>query len=85
MFGFRVGSISTQEVQLHSNKDTREEGRGGKLMAANTGANKPLSLSLPRVYFDILETMDNMAGRDVRERAAKRLMQIIIEKPSRNK
>ncbi|MEO9294509.1 MAG: hypothetical protein ABI347_02800 [Nitrososphaera sp.] len=47
--------------------------------AMQFGANKPLSISLPPIYFDILETMANLAGRDINELATKRLMQIIIE------
>lgn len=43
------------------------------------GANTPLSISLPPAYIVILETMANLAGRNVEELAAKRLMQIIIE------
>ena len=44
-----------------------------------SGASKPLSIPLPPVYFDILETMANLAGKNVEHLAAKRLMQIIIE------
>ena len=43
------------------------------------GAYKPLSISLPPVYFDILETMANLAGKDINELATRRLMQNIIE------
>ena len=44
------------------------------------GGTKPLlSISLPSVYFDILETMAQFQGRDVSELATKRLTQIIIE------
>lgn len=49
-------------------------------MATDQAAvNKPPSISLPPVYFDILETMAHLAGRDIEELATKRLMQIIIE------
>ena len=47
------------------------------------GVNKPLSISLPPVYFDILESMAPLAGRDINELIAKRLMQIIIEEFTR--
>ena len=50
-----------------------------KATVVESGANKPLSIALPSVYFDILETMANLAGRDIEELAAKRLMQIRIE------
>ena len=43
------------------------------------GANNPLSISLPPVHYDILETMAQLQGRDVAELATKRLMQIVIE------
>lgn len=43
------------------------------------GVNKLLSISLPPVYADILETMAILAGKDINQLAAKRLMQIIIE------
>jgi hypothetical protein len=43
------------------------------------GANKPLKISLPDCYFDILESMAHLQGRDIEDLAKERLMQILIE------
>lgn len=44
-----------------------------------SGQNRPITISLPDCYFDVLETMANLQGRDVQELATERLKQIIGE------
>ena len=43
------------------------------------GANKPLRISLPDCYWDVLFAMAALEGRQVEELAIERLKQIIIE------
>jgi hypothetical protein len=43
------------------------------------GASKPLKISLPDCYFDILESMAHLQGRDIEDLAKERIMQILIE------
>ena len=43
------------------------------------GANKPLHISLPDCYWDVLFAMAELEGRDVKDLATERLKQIIIE------
>jgi hypothetical protein len=43
------------------------------------GANKPLRISLPDCYWDVLFAMAQLEGRTVEDLAAERLKQIIIE------
>jgi hypothetical protein len=43
------------------------------------GANKPLRISLPDCYWDVLFAMAELEGRTVEELATERLKQIIIE------
>lgn len=49
------------------------------MTTGQAGVHKPLSISLPPVYFDILETMAHLQGREVEDLAQERLMQIIKE------
>ena len=43
------------------------------------GVNKPLRISLPDCYWDVLFAMAALEGRQVEELAIERLKQIIIE------
>ena len=43
------------------------------------GANKPLYISLPDCYWDVLFAMAELEGRTVEDLATERLKQIIIE------
>jgi hypothetical protein len=43
------------------------------------GANKPLRISLPDCYWDVLFAMVELEGRTVEELATERLKQIIVE------
>ena len=43
------------------------------------GANRPLRISLPECYWDVLFAMAELEGRTVEELAIERLKQIIIE------
>ena len=43
------------------------------------GANKPLRISLPDCYWDVLFAMAALEGREVEDLATERLKQIIIE------
>jgi hypothetical protein len=43
------------------------------------GANKPLRISLPDCYWDVLFAMAQMEGREVEDLATERLKQIIAE------
>jgi hypothetical protein len=59
-----------------------EKGGCASIMAAKVieyGANKPLSISLPDCYWDVLFAMAQMEGREVKDLATERLKQIIIE------
>lgn len=47
--------------------------------AVQYGANKPLRISLPDCYWDVLFAMAELEGRTVEELAIERLKQIIIE------
>ena len=47
--------------------------------AVQYGANKPLRISLPDCYWEILFAMAELEGRTVEELAIERLKQIIIE------
>jgi hypothetical protein len=58
------------------------EGVEEKEMAAKVveyGANKPLRISLPDCYWDVLFAMAELEGREVEDLATERLKQIIIE------
>jgi hypothetical protein len=58
------------------------EGVEEKEMAAKVveyGANKPLRISLPDCYWDVLFAMAELEGRTVEELAIERLKQIVIE------
>ena len=43
------------------------------------GANKPLHISLPGCYWEVLFAMAALEGRDVKDSAAEKLKQIVIE------
>jgi hypothetical protein len=56
--------------------------KGRAIMATKTiqyGANKPLRISLPDCYWDVLFAMAELEGRTVEALATERLKQIIIE------
>jgi hypothetical protein len=58
------------------------EGVEEKEMAAKVveyGANRPIAISLPDCYWDVLFAMAELEGREVEDLATERLKQIIIE------
>lgn len=48
-------------------------------MTATFGANRPIRISLPQPYWDVLFTMAEMQGISVEELATNRLKQVIVE------
>ena len=49
------------------------------IKAVQYGVNKPLRISLPDCYWDVLFAMAELEGREVEDLATERLKQIIIE------